>query len=114
MGGIKLPIRTFPDAIKDLVLSPFNMIMGRFAGPPPSKPIISGFNGFVKPGEMCMVLGRPNAGCSTFLKVIANQREGFMDVAGTIEYGGINAKTMSRKYKGESVRFSPGLQTDFL
>ncbi|KAG0143497.1 hypothetical protein CROQUDRAFT_81007 [Cronartium quercuum f. sp. fusiforme G11] len=103
MGGAKLPIRTFPDAIKDHLLLPFNLIMGRFAKPPAPKPIISGFNGFVRPGELCFVLGRPNSGCSTFLKAIANQRAGFLNVSGTVEYGGIDAETMAKKYRGEVV-----------
>lgn len=50
---------------------------------------------------MCFVLGRPNAGCSTFLKVIANQRFGFLGVEGQIEYGGIDAEIMAKNYKGE-------------
>ncbi|EGG01226.1 uncharacterized protein MELLADRAFT_39264 [Melampsora larici-populina 98AG31] len=103
MGGVKLPIRTYLHAIKDHIFLPITMITSRFKKPPPSKLILSGFNGFVRPGEMCLVLGRPNAGCSTFLKVIANQRGGFVDVTGTVEYGGIEAETMAKRYKGEVV-----------
>lgn len=104
MGGAKLTIRTFFDAIKGHLLLPVSMVMRRLRKPPP-KLIISGFSGFVRPGEMCFVLGRPNSGCSTFLKVIANQRIGFMNVAGTIEYGGLDAETMAKKFKGEWVLF---------
>ena len=39
------------------------------AGKPPVKTILSDFSGVIKPGEMCLVLGRPGSGCSTFLKV---------------------------------------------
>ncbi|MBW0499304.1 hypothetical protein O181_039019, partial [Austropuccinia psidii MF-1] len=102
MGGIRLHIRTFPDAIKEYFLFPLIFYMKNFVSRPP-KPIIQNFNGFVKPGEMCFVLGRPNSGCSTFLKVIANQRIGFMNVGGSVEYGGIDAKTMEKHYKGEVV-----------
>lgn len=100
MGGLRLTIRTFPDAIKELFLFPVIAVMMRVMKKTP-KLILSGFNGFLRPGEMCFVLGRPNSGCSTFLKVVANQRIGFMGVDGDIEYGGIDASTMSKLYKGE-------------
>ncbi|PLW22332.1 hypothetical protein PCASD_11177 [Puccinia coronata f. sp. avenae] len=102
MGGLRLNIRTFPDAIKEYLLFPLIFYMKNFVSRPP-KLLLQNFNGFVKPGEMCFVLGRPNAGCSTFLKVIANQRIGFMDVGGNVEYGGIDAKLMGKLYKGEVV-----------
>lgn len=102
MGGIRLPIRTFPDAIKEFFLFPVIAVMMRVMKKTP-KSIISGFNGFVRPGEMCFVLGRPNSGCSTFLKVIANQRIGFMNIAGAVEYGGIDAAIMAKQFKGEVV-----------
>lgn len=100
MGGLCLTIRTFPDAVKEMLLLPVFAIMMRLMKQTP-KLILSGFNGFVRPGEMCFVLGRPNSGCSTFLKVIANQRIGFMNVDGSIEHGGIGAETMGKRYKGE-------------
>jgi ATPase subunit of ABC transporter with duplicated ATPase domains len=34
------------------------------------------------------VLGRPGAGCSTFLKAIANDRGAFAGVNGEVSYGG--------------------------
>ncbi|CAH7682783.1 pleiotropic drug resistance ABC transporter [Phakopsora pachyrhizi] len=102
MGGLRLNIRTFPDAIKEHLLLPVIFYMKNFVSRPP-KALLTGFNGFVKPGEMCFVLGRPNSGCSTFLKVIANQRVGFMDVGGEVEYGGIDSQTIAASYKGEVV-----------
>lgn len=38
---------------------------------PPLRNIIEDFNGLVEAGEMCLVLGRPGAGCSSFLKTVA-------------------------------------------
>lgn len=58
-------------------------------------------SGFVKPGEMCLVLGCPGAGCTTFLKSIANEREGYARVSGDVRYAGIDAAEMARVYKGE-------------
>ena len=71
------------------------------AGKPPIRTILNDFSGCVRPGEMLLVLGRPGAGCSTFLKVLANQRYGYEKVDGEITYGGEDAKTMGKHYRGE-------------
>ena len=60
-------------------------------------------SGVLKPCEMCLVLGCPNSGCSTFLKTIADQRDGYLNVSGEVLYAGINAKEMLEHYKGEVV-----------
>jgi len=39
-------------------------------------PILHQLEGLVDAGEMCLVLGRPGSGCSTFLKTIAGYTEG--------------------------------------
>jgi len=59
--------------------------------------------GSAKPGEMVFVLGRPGAGCSTFLKTIAAQHGGFLAVNGDIKYGGIDHKEITKRYRGEVV-----------
>jgi len=64
--------------------------------------ILHQVNGFVKDGEMLLVLGRPGAGCSTFLRVITNQRSSYLDVTGEVLYGGIPAKEFER-YSGEAI-----------
>jgi ATP-binding cassette, subfamily G (WHITE), member 2, PDR len=68
---------------------------------PPIRTIINNFSGCLKPGEMLLVLGRPGAGCSTFLKVFGNQRFGYEAIEGDVTYGGTDAKTMAKKYGGE-------------
>ena len=40
------------------------------------KYLIQGFNGVLKSGEMALVLGRPGAGCTTFMKVGAEMHLG--------------------------------------
>ncbi|KAF2262008.1 hypothetical protein CC78DRAFT_330158 [Lojkania enalia] len=76
------------------------------AGKPPIRTIVEDFSGCVKPGEMLLVLGRPGAGCSTFLKVIGNQRFGYEDILGHVTYGGTDAKEMAKKYRSE-VLYNP-------
>ncbi|RKO84278.1 P-loop containing nucleoside triphosphate hydrolase protein, partial [Blyttiomyces helicus] len=58
--------------------------------------------GYVKEGEMLLVLGRPGSGCSTFLRVLANERESYKSVEGTVSYGGI-APDDFKKYSGEVI-----------
>ena len=60
-------------------------------------------SGVLKPGEMCLVLGCPGAGCTTFLKAISNQREEFAKISGKVSYAGIDADEMAKHYKGEVV-----------
>lgn len=55
----------------------------------------------LKPGEMCLVLGCPGSGCTTFLKTIANQRREYTSVRGDVRYAGIDAGEMAKVYKGE-------------
>jgi len=52
---------------------------------------------------MCLVLGCPGAGCTTFLKAIANQRDGYARVSGEVLYAGITAEEMAKRYEGEVV-----------
>lgn len=72
-------------------------------GKPPTRKLLSDFNGCVRPGEMLLVLGRPGAGCSTFLKTFCNQRAGFEDVTGDVTYGGTDARKMAKSYRGEII-----------
>jgi ATP-binding cassette subfamily G (WHITE) protein 2 (SNQ2) len=76
------------------------------AGKPPVRTIIDDFSGCIRPGEMLLVLGRPGAGCSTFLKVIGNQRFGYEDISGSVTYGGTDAGEMAKKYRSE-VLYNP-------
>ena len=73
------------------------------SGKPPIRNIINNFNGCVRPGEMLLVLGRPGAGCSTFLKAFCNQRSGFEAVEGHVTYGGTDAKRMAKDFRGEVI-----------
>lgn len=69
----------------------------------PVRTLLDDFTGSIHPGEMLLVLGRPGSGCSTFLKVLANQRSGYVSVDGDVSYGGTDAKIMEKNYRGEIV-----------
>ncbi|KAK4227403.1 putative ABC transporter [Podospora fimiseda] len=65
--------------------------------------LLNDFTGVVRHGEMMLVLGRPGSGCSTFLKVIANNRGEYAAVEGEINYSGISAADVDKHYRGEVV-----------
>ncbi|KAK5123595.1 hypothetical protein LTR85_002633 [Meristemomyces frigidus] len=97
---------TFGDVFLGLPRSLHNLVTKgprKAAGKPPVKTIINDFSGVIKPGEMCLVLGRPGSGCSTFLKVLGNQRFGYESIDGDVTYGGTDHATMLKKYRGEVV-----------
>ncbi|KAI7870595.1 ABC-2 type transporter-domain-containing protein [Spinellus fusiger] len=67
----------------------------------PEVTILQEFNGFCKSGEMLLVLGRPGSGCTTLLKVIANMRSSYTNIEGDVSYGGIDAITFKKHYRGQ-------------
>jgi ABC-type multidrug transport system ATPase subunit len=66
------------------------------------KTIIEDSYGCVKPGEMLLVLGRPGAGCTTLLNVLANNRLGYEEVTGDIHYGNMSAEE-AKLYRGQII-----------
>ena len=104
LGGVRSIVQTFPDAF----VSFFNVYgpVKRWLNLGPKGEninILEQFKGVVKPGEMILVLGNPGSGCTTFLKVIANQRFGYTNVAGEVLYGPFDADTFAKRYRGEAV-----------
>lgn len=104
IGGVKNFIATFPDAVIGFfnVFATASSILG-LNKKGREFDILSGFRGVVKPGEMVLVLGRPGSGCTTFLKVISNQRSGYTKVDGEVLYGKFSADTFAKRYRGEAV-----------
>ncbi|CAG7925541.1 unnamed protein product [Penicillium olsonii] len=104
MGGVKTFIKTFPDAIIDFLNVP-GTIMDIFGWGKKGQEfnILEGFRGLTRPGEMVLVLGRPGSGCTSFLKVIANQRFGYTSVDGEVLYGPFQSETFAKRFRGEAV-----------
>ncbi|EAU89680.2 hba2 [Coprinopsis cinerea okayama7 len=73
---------------------------------PPVRNILDGFEGVVRPGEMLLVLGSPGAGCSTFLKTLANHREEYHSVEGEVHYDSITPEELKKWFRGD-VQYSP-------
>lgn len=66
--------------------------------------ILRNFEGVVNAGEMLVVLGPPGAGCTTFLKTLAGETEGFIvDSKSHINYQGISYEQMKNNFRGEAI-----------
>jgi len=91
-------------AINENVGSQFNIPRaikeGRHGAP--MKTILDDIHGCVKPGEMLLVLGRPGAGCTTLLKMLANKRLGYAEVTGDVHWGSLDPK-QAEQYRGQIV-----------
>jgi len=104
VGGVRNFVKTFPMAF----VSFFNVyglarsLLG-FGKKGTEVSILKGFRGVAKPGEMVLVLGKPGSGCTTFLKVAANQRFGYTAVNGEVLYGPFDHSTFEKRYRGEAV-----------
>ncbi|TFY82670.1 hypothetical protein EWM64_g1346 [Hericium alpestre] len=106
----KLYVRTFGDEVWQFWILPFfkafnmlKMAVPAAAKQIPTKSILHQSSGILRPGQMCLVLGTPGSGCTTFLKTIANERGDYHRVDGDVCYAGIDAAEMDKLYKGELV-----------
>ncbi|KAH8590585.1 AtrD, ABC-transporter [Bisporella sp. PMI_857] len=80
----------------------FNKIIGRQTKT--KIQILRDFDGLIRSGEMLVVLGRPGSGCSTLLKTIAGETDGFfVDSASYINYQGISMAQMHKDFRGECI-----------
>ncbi|EAT81447.2 hypothetical protein SNOG_10948 [Parastagonospora nodorum SN15] len=104
IGGVKNYAKTFPDAFVSF-FNVFETVASLLGKGKKGKEfdILKDFKGVVKPGEMVLVLGRPGSGCTSFLKVISNQRYGYTKVDGNVLYGPFDADFFEKRYRGEAV-----------
>jgi ATP-binding cassette, subfamily G (WHITE), member 2, PDR len=87
-----------------LFLAPLDKIAHLFSRrTTPQRTLLHGFSGSVKQGEMLLVLGRPGSGCSTFLKTIASQTEGYSSVEGEVSYGGLSPEQVKKNYRDQVI-----------
>ncbi|KEF60199.1 ATPase [Exophiala aquamarina CBS 119918] len=94
-------------AVHENVLSQFNIptkiAEGRRAKSTDTrKTIIQDAHGCMKPGEMLLVLGRPGAGCTTLLNMLANRRFGYAEVTGDVHWGSMDNNEVLQ-YRGQVV-----------
>jgi len=68
----------------------------------PKKTIIDSSFGCVKPGEMLLVLGRPDAGCTSLLSMLSNNRLGYAEVVGEVSFGAMSS-VGADDYRGQII-----------
>ncbi|GAB7349284.1 hypothetical protein MBLNU459_g8429t2 [Dothideomycetes sp. NU459] len=106
VGSAATFVKTLPDAILGTLGPDLYRLISRFVPflrfkNGELRTLINDFSGVVRDGEMMLVLGRPGSGCTTFLKAVANNREGYAEVTGDVSYGGIPAEKQKKMYRGE-------------
>lgn len=91
-------------AVNETVLSQFNVPVKikESRQKPPLRTILNNSHGCVNPGEMLLVLGRPGAGCTTLLKMLANRRGGYKSVKGDVRFGSMQPKE-AEAFRGQIV-----------
>ncbi|KAI0673630.1 ABC-2 type transporter-domain-containing protein [Trametes maxima] len=109
-AGHKLYVKTFGQDLLNFWSTPFRVsrtvaetIVPALKPQPPVTTILHPSSGLLQPGEMCLVLGCPGSGCTTFLKAIANDRKDYARIIGDVRYAGISADEMAKYFKGEVV-----------
>ena len=66
--------------------------------------ILQQFDGLIRSGEMCVVLGPPGSGCSTFLKTISGETNGiYVNENSYFNYQGLSAKEMHTAHRGDAI-----------
>jgi ATP-binding cassette subfamily G (WHITE) protein 2 (SNQ2) len=79
---------------------------------PKTRKIVKNATGYMSPGTMTLVLGRPGAGCSSFLKVISGETKTYTGYEGEIYYGGISSNEMFKSHKNQLI-YNPELDVHF-
>ncbi|KAE8421218.1 ABC-2 type transporter-domain-containing protein [Aspergillus pseudocaelatus] len=93
------------ETVSSTLLAPFlPEIYRKIMHPAPKRQILHNFDGFLRSGEMLMVLGRPGSGCSTFQKTICGELHGLeLHPDSVMHYNGIPWKKMHKEFNGEFV-----------
>ncbi|OJD40622.1 abc transporter pmr5 [Diplodia corticola] len=94
-----------PELLRRAVAVPLALLSRRRTATPLRTTILHPITGVVYPGECLLVLGRPGAGCSTALRVLANERAPFarVEVEGELRYAGLGADAVASGYGDEVV-----------
>ncbi|RCK66698.1 Protein SNQ2 [Candida viswanathii] len=103
-------VPTVMDLIKGPVVGAINAVKKMRA---PHRQILKNFNGYAKPGDMVLVLGRPGAGCTTFLKTLSGTDfDLYKKFEGDVRYDGLPQKEMIKMFKNDLI-YNPELDIHF-
>ncbi|USP73527.1 abc multidrug transporter [Curvularia clavata] len=87
--------------VTDMFMAPFRA--KEYFGKTQRKQILHSFDGIIRAGELCVVLGRPGSGCSTLLKALTGELHGLETDDSIIHYNGVPQHRMRKEFKGETV-----------
>lgn len=87
--------------VADMFMAPFRA--KEYFGKSQRKQILHSFDGIIRAGELCVVLGRPGSGCSTLLKALTGELHGLETDDSIIHYNGVPQRRMIKEFKGETV-----------
>lgn len=107
VGDIFFPVYSYFRDRKEKQSSSFD-----FGKLPKTRKIVKDVTGFASPGTMTLVLGRPGAGCSSFLKVLCGETKTYLGYEGDVHYGGIESKDMFKEHKNQLI-YNPELDVHF-
>ncbi|KAJ5153278.1 CDR ABC transporter [Penicillium canariense] len=94
----------FQETVSTLLTAPLRLPQVIRDAHSPRRRILKDFNGLLKKSELLLVLGRPGAGCSTFLKSLCGELHGLdLDTQSVISYNGMTQERMTKEFKGEMV-----------
>jgi ATP-binding cassette subfamily G (WHITE) protein 2 (SNQ2) len=100
-GDLRQP-NDLPKILADIIRIPWTTVWNCISSQSRRvRPAISKISGVVRPGESLLVLGSPGAGCSTTLKVLANQRQDFPIVNGDVSYGCFSPDEVASRFSSE-------------
>lgn len=104
----------FLPTVADILQLPLTIYRGiRDSKNRPKKAILKNMYGTADSGEMVLVLGRPGAGCSTFLKALSGtDLHSYTGLEGTVEFDGIPQTEMIKRFKQDLI-YCPELDTHF-
>lgn len=89
--------------VTDMLMAPIRPQEFINFGKKERKQILHGFDGIIKAGELCVVLGRPGSGCSTLLKALTGELHGLEIDGSEVHYNGIEQHKVIKEFKGETV-----------
>ncbi|GME76728.1 unnamed protein product [Ambrosiozyma monospora] len=96
-------------AIKNKMSKKPQIDMSKF---PKTRKLIQGVTGVCNPGTLTLVLGRPGAGCSTFLKGVSGETQTYLGTEGDVSFDGIPLDQMMKSFK-QQVVYNPELDVHF-
>ncbi|CAN3362511.1 protein Snq2p [Diutina catenulata] len=99
--------------VGDILQLPVTIFRAIKAGKTPTRKILHSVNAVAKPGEMVLILGRPGAGCTSFLKTVAGTDLSlYKKLEGNIRYDGIPQTEMIKRFKNDLI-YNPELDVHF-